>query len=95
MNTMAIFKAGILAFALTFSLPLASGQFQSHPFRSVQTIETNGAGAIVLPPSPGSVIYKSETGLPDFMTKKSMPARPYPPVPKPYPTMAYQNIATL
>jgi hypothetical protein len=92
---MAIFKVGILAFALSFSLPLANGHFQPHPFTSVPTIDANAAEAIDLGASPGSVIYKSETGFPDFMAKESLPMRPYPPAPKPYPAASNHTIATL
>ncbi len=89
---MAIFKAGILAFAFSFSVPLTSVLSQLHPIASVQSTVTT---ASVQRPFPGSVIYKTETGFPDFMTKKSLPVRHYWPAPKPHSMVSNQTIAAL
>lgn len=92
---MAILKAAILAIALSFSLPLGSGLLQPQPYIPVRNIDASGSVSSVVGQSPGSVIYKSETGFPDFMTKKSLPARSYPPAPMPYPAASNQTIAAL
>lgn len=95
LNIMAIFKAGILAIALSFSLPLTSGVFRPNPFFSDQPVDTTSATAAVLVRFPGSVIYKTEAGFPDFMTKQSLPTRPYPPTTKSYSATSTQTVAAL
>ncbi len=86
---MAIFKASIMAFALSFALPVVGGLFQPQLLTAVQTT------GFIRGPTSGSVIYKTEMGFPDFMIKKSFPATYNRTLPKPYMAVSNQIIAAL
>lgn len=95
---MAIFKIGLLAVAPFLAMPLVTPQFEptcSVADHVMSSDQSNQSNSIALAISNGSVIYKTESGFPDFMSKKSLPARPYPRAPVKYLVALNQKIAAL
>lgn len=92
---MAIFKIGLLAVAPFLAMPLVTPQFEPSCPVAVHVMSSDQSNSIALATSNGSVIYKTESGFPDFMSKKSLPARPYPRAPVKYLVALNQKIAAL
>ncbi len=92
---MAIFKIGLLAVAPFLAMPLVTPQFVAPCSVADHVIATDHWNSIALATSNGSVIYKTENGFPDFMSKKSLPARPNSPAPVKYLIALNQKIAAL
>jgi hypothetical protein len=86
---MAALKFSLLTFALIFCVPLANAPADMFSPTLPQTLL--GVDA----PHGGTVIYKTEAGFPEFMTKKSLPTRRYPTKFLPHPTASNQTIASL
>ncbi len=92
---MAIFKIGLLAVAPFLAMPLVTPQFEPTCSVADHVMSSDQSNSIALATSNGSVIYKTESGFPAFMSKKSLPARPYPRAPVKYLVALNQKIAAL